>query len=248
MVVFEAGKATWITRPGGNPGSPVTPGSTLKTGSVIETSPDSNGDIRLGCGSLVRAAPGTRIKVMPFSLGLESGAILTRHTGSFFPMKVQGGATLIISKDSVVDMERDKDGLVAQVLTGKMKTPGIPKYLVPGQSIETIGNKAVFSGRIPKSRNWDSPRLGDFGAPISFPDEIFSEETFEIPTAPSSDIQSGGSPPTSGSDDTQPSPQEDVQAPNLPGPSPDTQTQGGQSGDSSTLAGDDDKQAIPVSP
>lgn len=158
-VVLESGSASFVGDDGRSADSSIPPGTLLKTDATIEVGMDGMAEIRLGCGSVVRLAPGSRFAIRQFGLDLLSGAILARHVGNTFPMKIQGASTLLVSKDSLIDVERQGDSLLARVQVGKMKTPGMREAVVAGQSIQASGKTAKQVPFGPSPRAWDSPTL-----------------------------------------------------------------------------------------
>ena len=132
-------------------------GTLLKMGAVIEVDIDNSAQIRLACGSLVRLAPGSRLRIRGNGLELLAGAVLARHVGGYFPLKIDGAATLLISKDSLVDAERQGDKVLARVQVGRMQTPGLAEPVVAGQSIEAVGRSARVVPFGPVPRSWIGP-------------------------------------------------------------------------------------------
>lgn len=174
MVRLESGSCSLIREP--SPAKiPVTPGTLLPTESIIETGPKDVAQLRLECGSKIQMAPETRIKILPFALDVKTGAIRVRHSGSLYPCKIQGASTLVISRDSLVEIERRGDAFLSTVQVGKMRTPWMKGYVEAGSSLETRGKTAKLIELPMPLRSWypTSPavELGDEVADI--PDEIW---------------------------------------------------------------------------
>lgn len=158
IITLESGTAYFIGDDGKKSGA-ISPGTLLKTESTIEIGGESLAEIRLACGSFLRLTPGSRLKIRPFGLDLVSGSVLARHVGIFFPMKIEGAATLLVSKDSLVDVERQGEKVLARVQVGEMKTPGIPDAILAGQSIEASGRTANITPFGPSPMSWNNPIL-----------------------------------------------------------------------------------------
>jgi hypothetical protein len=159
IVILEYGPAQFIDRNGQKSGSWLEPGTLLPTESIIEVGAENHAQIRLGCGSIIRLSPTSRLKIFPYGLELLSGSILARHVGDLFPLKIDGAATLLVSQNSLIDAERTGETILARVQIGTMRTSGQPKLWVAGQSIEATKQlvKIVPFGPIPRA--WNTPEL-----------------------------------------------------------------------------------------
>jgi hypothetical protein len=186
-VILESGMARLINEDGTPQSGPIPPGSLLKTESIIGVDSEGIAEIRLGCNSIVRLTPGSRLKIRSFGLEFLKGSMMARHAGSHFPLKIQGAATLLISKDSLVDAERDGDKVLARVQVGSLKTPGMKEPVVAGQSIEASGQSATITTFGPLPKSWDSPTLSN--------QPILGIETSSKPISEQGENQSSNEPP-----------------------------------------------------
>jgi hypothetical protein len=215
-VTLESGSARLIGEDGNPQGAPIPPGSLLKTESTIGIDSEGIAEIRLGCNSIVRLAPGSRLKIRPFGLEFLSGSIMARHVGSYFPLKIQGAATLLVSKDSLVDAERQGEKVLARVQVGKMRTPGMKEPVVAGQSIEASGRNASITPFGPLPRPWDSPSLTNSGNPPVSGNETLSEDLTDQ-DEPANPVEAGAEddpPPTRVPDTGEDAPVESIEGEN----------------------------------
>ncbi|NLI79823.1 MAG: hypothetical protein GX442_25685 [Candidatus Riflebacteria bacterium] len=162
LVVLQAGRAFLVEGAGPVPAgaAAIPPGTPIKTGATIGTPPDVGADLRLACGSTVRLAPSTRVTVLPFALRLDGGSCLARHVGSTFPLKVAGPATLLIQRESVVEVERQAERMLARVQTGSLRVRDFAKVLAAGQGLTVSGSTVTIDPDALSPRLWDSPALG----------------------------------------------------------------------------------------
>lgn len=182
IVILEYGPAQFIDNNGRKSGSLLEPGTLLPTESIIEIGAEDHAQIRLGCGSIIRLSPTSRLKIYPYGLELLSGSVLARHVGDLFPLKIDGAATLLVSQNSLIDAERDGEKILARVQIGTMRTPGKPGLWVAGQSVEAskLAVKCVPFGPIPHA--WNSSER--HSSPASQTDSISEAWESEIMSAP----------------------------------------------------------------
>ena len=155
-VVVEAGLAYLADERGKLAENALATGTLIKTGSIVGTSEKGFADIRLGCGSSLRMAPKSRLKILAYAIELQGGSIRARHLNAFFPMKVLGNATLLLSREGVADIEERDGKFLAQVQAGKLRALGMKGAAEPGQVVEASGQQAALSDKFPTLFRWDS--------------------------------------------------------------------------------------------
>ncbi|NLI75608.1 MAG: hypothetical protein GX442_04095 [Candidatus Riflebacteria bacterium] len=149
LVVLEAGKAFLIDGQGKPAPTALATGARIKTGAVVGTGEAEGAVLRLGCGSLLRLGPKTRLKVLPYSVVLEEGACRARHINQYFPLKVDGKATILLTREGVADFETREGKVLVQVQVGKVRALGIKEPVQPGQTIEASGRQARLTDERP---------------------------------------------------------------------------------------------------
>lgn len=208
LVVFESGSAKVVKAPDGSVGKPLVPGTRIKIGMTIQTFPDSPAEIRLGCGSLIRLAPNTRLTIQPFGITLEEGSCLARHGSEVFPLKIQGASTLLVTNNSLVELERRNDTFLARVQYGSLRSPELNSPVMAGQSIMASGKNVHLADIGPEPLSWANPPSGIPNSPTeghSPPDTTIPTSGDTVSPNPTSIDDSPSSPAsqqTSGTPDT----------------------------------------------
>ncbi len=149
VVVLDSGKAFLIDGQGKPAPTAIATGTRIKTGTVVGTGEEEGAVLRLGCGSLLRLGPKTRLKVLPYSVVLEEGSCRARHINQYFPLKVDGKATILLTREGVADFETRDGKVLVQVQVGKVRALGIKDPVQTGQTIEASGRQARLTDERP---------------------------------------------------------------------------------------------------
>ncbi len=196
MARIESGTATVALPPAAKPGRGLLP-----IGTTITTGADQAVQLRLGCGSTLRLGPSSRLELGQFGLILHAGCALARHLGTVFPLKISGAATLLLTRDSVVDIEREAETVRARVQVGTVRTPGLREPARAGAAIEASGRTASTVARGPIPRGWIHPGLGTAAIgtdPLSAID-LFAGPDTDVTTLTSTPTETGTPASTPGS-------------------------------------------------
>lgn len=149
VVVLDSGTAFLLDGQGKPAPTAIATGARIRTGSFVGTGDAEGAVLRLGCGSLLRLGPKTRLKVLPYSVVLEEGSCRARHTNQYFPLKVDGKATILLTREGVADFETREGKVLVQVQVGKVRALGIKEPVQPGQTIEASGRQARLTDERP---------------------------------------------------------------------------------------------------
>lgn len=172
MIVFSSGKARLLNPQGKEILGVIPAGKMIGIESIIETSLEESAELNFGCGSTLRLAPGTRVRLRPFGLNLEKGACLARHVSPFLPLKILGTSMLLIDRESLVEIEREGEKTMVKVYAGTLRTPGMRSRVTAGQAIEISGKTATFTKFNPEPDSWISAR---YVIRSGFPEIPFSD-------------------------------------------------------------------------
>ncbi|RCK78773.1 MAG: hypothetical protein OZSIB_1126 [Candidatus Ozemobacter sibiricus] len=157
LVILDEGKAFLVDHQGKMAATPLATGTRIKTGSVVGTAADAGAVLRLGSGSLLRMAPNTRVRVLPYSLELQEGACRARHVNQYHPLKIEGKATILLTREGAADLETRGNKVLVQVQAGKVRAAGLKEPVAAGQTIEAKGQEARLTDERPA---WEARMAG----------------------------------------------------------------------------------------
>lgn len=157
LVILDEGKAFLVDPQGEMAATPLATGTRIKTGSVVGTPADAGAVLRLGSGSLLRMAPNTRVRVLPYSLELQEGACRARHVNQYHPLKIEGKATILLTREGAADLETRGNKVLVQVQAGKVRAAGLKEPVAAGQTIEAKGQEARLTDERPA---WEARMYG----------------------------------------------------------------------------------------
>jgi ferric-dicitrate binding protein FerR (iron transport regulator) len=130
----------------------------IPPGAVVEAVSSEGAQIRLGRTSVIRLAPGAKIRLSGASVEILAGETFVKHTGGYFPLRLEGAATLLVSRDSVVELARQGDEFLVRIQVGRVLTPGAEQPLKAGSQFAVSGRTVRENVPGPEPKAWEKLR------------------------------------------------------------------------------------------
>lgn len=126
-------------------------------GSIISTCATETARLRFECGSRLDLGPNSRVVLRTWHIDLQKGPCLLRHVGSPLSLKVGGVATFTIRPETMAEITRDGDTVLARVQTGRVRAAGLGDELTPGDNAVALAGAVSRTDTVAPLCSWWQP-------------------------------------------------------------------------------------------